>query len=368
MKVLMLSKACLVGAYQRKLEELAKFADIDLTVAVPPFWHDERGVMPLERAHTDGYQLVVEPIALNGHFHTHFYPRLGRQVSRLRPDIFHIDEEPYNLATFLALRLARRFGAKSLFFTWQNLYRRYPPPFSWLEAYVLRRADYAIAGNTGAIDVLRRKGYAGPVKVIPQFGVDPQLYNPSPFVTQHSTFTVAYVGRLVAEKGIDVLLRAAAGLEDDWQLRILGSGPERARLEVLARELGIASRTSFDRPIPSTQMPRYYERLDALVLPSLTRPNWKEQFGRVLIEAMVCGVPVVGSACGEIPNVIGDAGLVFPEGDVDALRANLARLHSEPGLRAELARRGRERVLANYTQAQIAAQTYELYRELASRR
>jgi len=112
------------------------------------------------------------------------------------------------------------------------------------------------------------------------------------------------------------------------------------------------------------EMPSYYNRLDVLVLPSLTRPNWKEQFGRVLIEAMACGVPVVGSDCGEIPNVIGQAGLIFPEGDADELRARLERLMGDPYLRMRLARLGRERVLARYTQARIAAETCEVYRHL----
>jgi glycosyltransferase involved in cell wall biosynthesis len=100
------------------------------------------------------------------------------------------------------------------------------------------------------------------------------------------------------------------------------------------------------------------------VLPSRSRPNWVEQFGRVLIEAMACGVPVVGSDCGEIPNVVGDAGLIFPEGDVEALRECLARLMREGDLWADLSRRGRERVLAHFTQAQIAAQTVAVYRRV----
>jgi len=147
-------------------------------------------------------------------------------------------------------------------------------------------------------------------------------------------------------------------------LRILGGGPQRAYLERLAVELGIVERVRFEDPIPSTQMPDYYHQLDALVLPSMTRPNWKEQFGRVLIEAMACGVPVVGSDSGEIPNVIGDAGLVFAEGDAEALQTKLSQLMADTALRDELARRGRERVLAHYTQAQVAARTYQVYLEL----
>ena len=368
MRVLMISKACILGAYQKKLEELAKFSDVELTVVVPPYWRDERGVMRLEREYTQGYELVVEKMALNGHFHLHFYPGLGKHFRRIKPHIVHIDEEPYNLATWQAMRLAKAQGARALFFTWQNIHRRYPPPFSLIERYNLRYADYVIAGNSEAVGVLRAKGYRGPVRVIPQFGVDPDKFKVpnSSFAIRYSQFTIGYVGRLVEEKGIHILLRAVAGLDGEWQLRLLGSGPERPRLEKLAAELGIAEWVRFESPILSTQMPGYYPQLDVLVLPSLTRRNWKEQFGRVLIEAMACGVPVVGSDSGEIPHVIGEAGLVFPEGNERALRDRLSQLMADMALRDELARRGRERVLAHYTQAQVAAKTYQVYRELLS--
>lgn len=364
MRVVMISKACVVGQYQTKLEELARHSDLELTVVVPPFWRDERGIVPLERAHTRGYTLLVAPMRFNGQFHWHYYPTLPKVLARVQPDLVHIDEEPYNLATFLARRAAQRVGAKSLFFTWQNILRRYPPPFSWIESDVLRHSDFAIAGNANAVQVLRAKNYRGAVKVIPQFGVDPEFFHPITQSPSHPFCIGSGVGRLVEEKGVDVLLRAVAGLSGDWRVHLLGSGPAQARLESLARELGIATRVQFDTPRPSVEMPAYYAQLDVLVMPSRTRPNWKEQFGRALIEAMASGVPVIGSDCGEIPNVIGDAGLIFREEDADALRAHLVALRDNPPRRAELGQRGRARVLAHFTQARVAEETYQVYRSL----
>jgi glycosyltransferase involved in cell wall biosynthesis len=361
MRVLMLSKACVVGAYQKKLEELARLPELELTVVVPPYWRDERGVLELERQHTEGYDLVVEPMTFNGNFHLHFYPGLGKQIRRVRPDLVHIDEEPYNLATAHAMWLARRAGAKSLFFSWQNLMRRYPLPFRMMERYVLSNADYAIAGNQESSQVWRAKGYQGRLAIIPQFGIDPELFTPVSRPRGRG-FVIGYVGRLVEQKGVDLLLDALSGLEGTWRAYVLGSGPQRDALLGQARSLRLANRVSFDEQIPSGQMPAYYHQLDALVVPSRTRPNWKEQFGRVIVEAMACGVPVIGSDSGEIPNVIGDAGLIFPEDQVEVLRAHLARLLGDPSLQEELARRGRERALARYTQAQVAAQTYRVYR------
>jgi glycosyltransferase involved in cell wall biosynthesis len=362
LRVLMVSKILGVGAYQRKLELLAEEPDVELTCVVPPAWAGQ----PFEPAHLAGYRMLVAPIRFDGSFHLFHFPTLGRIVRAVRPDVVHVDEEPYNLATFLATRQALAAGARPLFFTWQNLPRRYPPPFAWTERYVYARSRYAIAGNAEAADVLRAKGYRGPTAVIPQFGVDPDLF--SPRVEPRAPgrpFTVGYVGRFVEEKGLGILLEAAAGLRGDWRLRLTGGGPLRDELLAEAARRGVADRVETRPGVPSLEVPAALRDLDVLVLPSLTRPNWKEQFGRVLVEAMACGVPVVGSDSGEIPHVIGDAGLVVPEGDAAALRDALAALMSDPARRRDLAERGRARVLERFTHAHVARRTAEVYRAVA---
>src|SRR5258708_32409460 len=129
MRVLMISKALVAGTSQRKLEELAKCPGVDLTLVTPEYWlSDDGSKQQLERLYTTGYRMVVTPIHLNGNFHLHHYPSLGHIMREVRPEIVHIDEEPYNFATFLAMRLAQKQRARALFFTWQNLYRSYPPP------------------------------------------------------------------------------------------------------------------------------------------------------------------------------------------------------------------------------------------------
>ena len=277
-------------------------------------------------------------------------------------------------------RQGQAVGARCLFFTWQNLVRRFPPPFDHFERASFHRASHAIAGNPTAADVLRTKGYRGLVTVIPQFGVDPSIFSPrpadahtptqngasSPSGARPSSFTIGYAGRLVPEKGLDVLLAACTALPPalDWTLHLLGDGPERGRLADTPRELGIDGQVRFLGRVPSTQAAQFYRTLDVLVLPSLSRPNWVEQFGRVLTEAMACGVPVAGSRSGEIPWVIGDAGRVFPEGDAGALAHILAELAGDPAQRSTLAVAGRRRVLARFTQAQVAAETAAVYRAM----
>lgn len=367
MRVLMLSKACLVGIYQRKLERIAA-RGIDLLVLVPPSWRDERGEMVLERAFTDGYRLETMPIVRNGDYHLHFYPNIGARIRDFKPDIVHIDEEPYNLSTWHTMFHARKHGAKTLFFSWQNIERHYPPPFSWGERYVLSRADAAIAGTQSAADVWRSKGFERDIAVIPQFGTDPDLFQPAETCPERP-FTIGYIGRLVPEKGVRVLLDAFARLAGGdtappLRLIMIGGGTIRAELMAQADALHIADRVEWRDQVPSTAMPAQYHDIDVLVLPSLTRPNWKEQFGRVLVEAMMSGVPVIGSDSGAIPDVIGDTGLIVPENDADALANAISRLCVDKTLRTDLSRRGRERALAHFTHDQVAAATVEVYQKL----
>lgn len=373
----MVSKALVVGAYQRKAEEIAR-RGVELTVLIPPAWGVRQGMQPAEQTHTRGYTLRTIPLRFNGSFHLHYYPTLGKELAALRPDILHMDEEPYNLATWLALRTAARLRMAATFFTWQNLNRRYPPPFAHFEQANYRRARLAIAGSADAAAVLRAKGYAGRIAVVPQFGVDEGMFcrrgaegkqerslrageSAPTGVHPHPMFRVGYAGRLVQEKGVDLLIRACAALDGEWELCLAGEGDQHAALAALATGLGIAARVKFLGRYASSRMPEFYNRLDVLVLPSRTQSNWKEQFGRVLVEAMACEVPVIGSDSGEIPHVIGDAGLIFPDGEVEALAGHLRRLAHDPMLRCQSGARGRQQVLAHYTMGNVAEETVAVY-------
>jgi glycosyltransferase involved in cell wall biosynthesis len=357
----MLSKALIVGVYQRKLEELARIPGVELQVIVPPHWHEERvGVQRLERLHTVGYRLLELPMKFNGHHHVHFYPGLGRYVRRFKPDVFHIDEEPYNFVTFHASMLGRLNGARVVFFSWQNLDRRYPPPFSTFERINYRLAAAAVAGNHEAADVMRRKGYRGTLEVIPQFGVDPDFYKPRPD-PKSDVPVIGFVGRLVPEKGVSDLIAAFARMQTRARLQIVGNGTERNRLEMQASSLGVRDRVIFRGALAATSMPATYNEFDLLVVPSKTQSNWKEQFGRVIVEAMACEVPVIGSDSGEIPNVVGKTGVIFPEGDIDGLARQLDDLLKDHDRRVLLGKRARDRVMREFTQARIAQRFYDVY-------
>lgn len=358
MKVVIVSKALVVGSYRKKLEELVRLG-VDVTAVIPPLWREGGGELPLEPGSDHGYSTFLSPVRMNGHFHLHYYPELPRILRFVRPDLVHLDEEPYNLATYLGVRAASKFGIPSLFFTWQNLLRRYPFPFSALERSVYRRASAAIAGSEEAAGVLREKGYRGKLAIVPQFGVDPELFFPGPMT--NGPFRVGFLNRLISAKAPFVMLDAFERLPAESRLCYVGDGPLRAELEAEIARRSLSSRVTVRPRIPSVEIPDLLRTLHAVVLPSLTTPRWKEQFGRVLIEAMACGIPVVGSDSGEIPHVIGDAGMVVPEGDSSSLAVALRRLYDDGTLWSDLRERGVARVCELYSNGVIARQTYNVY-------
>ncbi len=383
LRVALISKAFLPRAYRRQVARLAALPGLEVALIVPPAWPEPRaGTVPLEgidppqlpwEGEEDGVRLYVLPLRLPGRHHLYTFRGLGPLLDRLDPDLLHIDEEPFNPATWQAAVWAVRRRRPFLFFTWANLPKRIPPPFAWGERWVLGRAAAAVAGNRAAARILRRKGFRGLLEVVPQMGVDPDLFSPGPSALRdrlglpEGALLVGYVGRLVPEKGILDLVEAVARLGEEVHLAVAGAGTEEARIRARVRALGIAHRVHLLGPLTSAQLPDLYRGLDVLVLPSRTTRRWVEQFGRVLVEAMACGCVAVGSSSGEIPHVLGEAGLVFPEGDREALARVLAELGRDPEARRRRGAAGRRRVLERYTQEAVARRYARLYGQVAGR-
>ncbi len=354
--MLLFSKAAVRSVYHRQYEHIAEHEAIsELLVVVPPFWCEPRvGRLPLEQVHPERYWLEVTPLRWNGRYHVYYAPYLPSILRRFQPDVVHIDEEVYNFATFHAALAARRHGARSVAFCWQNIYRRYPPPFRWFEVALARCLSGAVAGNADAKEVLRRKGFRLPIVVIPQYGVDTNLFTPS-VRPASPPFRVGFLGRLVPAKGIDTLLESLQYLPEECEAWIAGEGDQR-RWQVVAEEMGVAMRVRWIGAVPSGQVPNLMHQLHVLALPSRTTPRWKEQFGRVLVEAMACGVPVIGSDSGEIPRVVGTGGLVFPEGEARQLAACIRRLLDDPLLRQGLSEKARQRACQHFSMEHVAGE------------
>jgi glycosyltransferase involved in cell wall biosynthesis len=358
LRVLRISHSAVVTAWRQR-ERLLRAEGVDLTLVSAARW-DEGGA--LVAFTPDGDEFAV-PVRTLGHHPNLFLfdPRpLWRLLGDGRWDLIDLHEEPFGLAVaeILVLRALRARRTPFLVSSAQNLDKRYPPPFRWFERWSLRTAAGAYTCNVEAGQILRRKGLAGELELLP-LGVDTERFRPADRPPPGARLRVGFVGRLLPVKGVDVLLRAVAH-DDRIDLDVYGGGPDDTALQSLATELGVASRVAFHGHIDEAALVEVFPTFDVLAVPSVLVPNVLEQFGRVVVEGQASGVPVVASDCGALPDVVGGSGLLVPPGDAAALSAALGRFLDEPGLWARL----REAGLANvvrYSWASVADQQRALY-------
>jgi rhamnosyl/mannosyltransferase len=225
---------------------------------------------------------------------------------------------------------------------------------------VLRRAKAVVVPSKAHLALSRElRGFEGKAEVIP-FGIDERRWSMVPPPPPGQPPRAIFLGRLVAYKGLDVLLRALERVPE-LRLDIVGTGPEQSRLKTLARALAVADRVRWFGEYPDEDLPRRMADADFLVLPSVTV---EEMFGLVALEAMAAGRPVITtalpSAVREV-NVHGVTGLEVPLRDVDALAEALDTLGRDAGLRERMGVAGRQRVRDHFTQSRMAARHVELY-------
>jgi glycosyltransferase involved in cell wall biosynthesis len=345
-----------------KFRALAALGDVDLTVLVPTAWRTALGMLPLAVPSATGYRIVPSRLLVNGRIGAYLYRDGLVALRRARPDVVQAEVEPWSLAALQCVLAAGR--SPVVVHTWENLEGPRRLASRVVERIVLRRVAFVLAGNRGARARMLRRGVPPHrIAVMPQYGVDPDRYAIADGSRVRGRFALAppvvgFVGRVVDEKAVDVLVAACAGL--DVRLLLVGDGAARPRLE-RATAGWPAGKVTFAGAVTDADVPDHLATMDVLVLPSRTTASWAEQFGHVLIEAMAAGVPVVGSSSGAIPEVIGDAGLIFPEDDHEVLAAQLQRLLADGGLRKSLAERGRERVRRHYTHEVLAREHRDIW-------
>lgn len=371
MKVLYVNHSCVLRVNQQRVAELARFEDVDVAMVAPTVWRakDTGKTHFFEKPGDIGCAVHPMPAYLNFHPALYFYDpmALRRLVTRFRPDIIHFEPEPYSLGAYQMARLAQGYKAKLVVTAYQNIDKHFPWPLRMTERYTLQVADKVIGGTEETSEVWRKRSGGKDVVTIPM-GYDPDLFCPRDAKWLRGQlrlrgFVIGYLGRLVEEKGLGTLLDAVGRLKGEFTLLIGGRGPYRSRILGKADALGGQRELRLIDP-SHHEVPQYLNCMDALVVPSRSTPHWKEQFGRVLVEAMACGVPVIGSTCGSIPWVVGDAGLLFPERDSHALADRLARLMRDGELREELRARGLQRARTVFTWASVAAQMRQVYAEV----
>ena len=368
MKLLVVSHACCTAINQSFYADLEAETGSQVTLVIPSRWSNQYGITDTS-ARWPGLRGDIKRFNVfrPGHIPTHLYRSwFIALLLQEKPDAIYVHQEPYGLSTFQLCMANFLTGNKPIgFYAAQNILKVYPSPIRQMEKWVFERSSFAFPVTQGTLDVLRAKGYRHSAEVLP-LAIDPGMYHPRPesrlqqraqLDISPDRFVLGYVGRLVEEKGLDTLLLAVERLKGlPWELLLIGSGPFEAALRQRVDGMqGGNGRVRFVGYVAHEEAPRWLSAFDVLVLPSETRHSWKEQFGRVLVEAMACGTPVVGSSSGEIPHVINatGGGLIFPEKDVDALARNLISLGESPGLRRNLIERGQRSVAELYDQRRL---------------
>ena len=387
MKILVASHTYIVDLNREKLRALAQLEPgLEVTVVVPKRWRPG-GVQNkiIDSKFLDEGNFKVVPVSNWSQNHQGlltFGWDLVSLLKQFKPDIIQVEQgsKAVTYAQFITLNKLLGLNAKNLFFTWWNLPYELKFPISALESYNLQNTDGIVVGNKDGAEILRERGYSGPMEIMPQLGVDEGLFQPQPqpelretLGIQPDEFVVGFVGRFVEEKGLLTLTKALSGLTElPWKWVLLGRGELRNQLMEQASAFGIRDRLIIVESVPHDQVQRYINVMNTLVLPSettykfktLTSVGWKEQFGHVLIEAMACKVPVIGSNSGEIPHVIGQGGLIFPEQNVEILQDCLRQLMEKPDLAQQLGGQGYQRVMEHYTNRALAKKLLNFYQQL----
>lgn len=365
-RLMLIGHAYLIEQSRGKLRALAQDPNIDLHLVCPENWREPQFGRQVLEPQEEDFQIHSLPVRFNGkvRWAVFNHRQLSKLFDRIKPQVVQIEQEPASLMAGQCLLLARRKKAGTIVFTWDNLAGANRFPLDLIGDYVRRRADRLLAGNQAALALLTRQGVGDKAELLPQIGIDALPGKWKREAANQRGFVVGYVGRLLERKGVSDLVEAFAAISGPKKMLLVGEGPERRRLADRISELGLKDEVEFVGGVPHAEVEKYLSRMSVLVLPSRSTEGWAEQFGHVLIEAMSAGVAVVGSSSGAIPEVIGEAGIVFPEGRIDLLTETLQRLLDQPDERRELAGRGQERVKEKYTNEAIARRTGDLVREI----
>ncbi len=309
-----------------------------------------------------------KPPFLGDRFYGPLLPMLQKAMLRIihsRPDEIHCDQFD---SAIVALFLKKVWRIPYL--TFAHGMEVTDGRLRWLRTMVFRNADTVIANSEYMRELLVREVGVSPERVhVIHPGVDVETFVPrsKPVeLAQRLDLTdrrvVLTVGRLVGRersKGQDTVIRAMPAILSeipDATYVIVGDGPERASLEELARETGVANRVVFAGSVPDEELPDYYNLCDAFVMVSRRRSTQKgghrgEGFGIVYLEAGACGKPVVAGDDGGVAEAVEDGkiGLLIDPTSVEATATSLVRLLRDEDLAKRMGQRGRERACADFT-------------------
>jgi glycosyltransferase involved in cell wall biosynthesis len=374
-RLLTIAHSYCVALNRRLAHEMARAGGESWEVAAvaPAFFYGDLRPIDLEAYPSERNALKPITAHFTRRLHVFFYGARLRSVLREGWDLVHCWEEPYVVAGGqVAWWTPRR--TPLVYWTGQNLAKRYPPPFSQIERYCVARCAGWIARGELGLRALLARGYdTKPHRAIP-LGIDVESFHPDRTAgratrerlgwSDSGPPVVGFLGRFIEAKGLALMLRTLDGTASPWRALFVGGGPMEPALRQWAVPHG--DRVRIITGVGHDGVPAYLNAMDVMLAPSQTTPQWREILGRMLIEAFACGVPVLASDSGEIPYVVADAGVIAGEHDEAGWRRALADLLESPARRAELASRGRDRACTLYSWPVVARRHLEFFTELLS--
>lgn len=365
LRALVIGHTYVVSANRGKLRRINENPEIDLTLLCPEAWEEpDFGKKPFEKE--EKIKTEVLPAVHIGKARQYRFSSydLYSTIKKIRPHIIQLEAEASS-AIALQLSFLRRFLSFHLvLFAWENIF---PESLTHRIAAKITFGSVSslITGNEDAMSVAKKIGYRKDVTVFPQIGIDLNDYEGSDIIDPwegRKGVRIGFAGRLAMHKGVETLIEAVQKIPSGL-LTIIGDGSQKSALMEKVKDAGLEERVAFVGGIEHELVPPYLNGLNVLVLPSVTTSGWKEQFGHVIIEAMASGVPVIGSDCGAIPDVIKDAGIVFNEKDAEGLVKSICAVAENPDLASQLIEKGIQRVKVCYTNSVLAEKTIEIWQK-----
>jgi glycosyltransferase involved in cell wall biosynthesis len=369
-RLLTIAHSYCVGLNRRLADELGRSGEWDVTAVGPAHFRGDFGWHTLRPDAGEHCTTVAVPVWFAGRVHLMWYGRQLAALLREPWDLVHCWEEPY-VAAAAQVAANMRPDVPLVFATFQNIAKRYPPPFSWFERYSLRRASGIVAFGHTVLEAVAPRISPGTRQIVIPPGVDTTRFSPNRTARDEvraglgwpdDVPVIGFLGRLIPAKGLELLMKALDGIARPWRALIVGAGPLESTLRDWAVKYG--PRVAIETRVGHDDVPRWLNAMDMLCAPSQSTPMWREQFGRMLIEAFACGVPVIASDSGEIPYVVADAAIIVPENDLQGWRRAIERLLGDAELRTALAHRGRQRAVTCYDWPVVARQHTNFFKQV----
>lgn len=395
--LVIISHAYVYSPYREKIEALAKYKNLKITLITPEFGLEGGG----QKVYTTPYEgkkykHIILSSYFTGKLNFFIFKNLKKTLSEINPDIIMLEEEYWTQVAAQVTYVTKKFlpqtklillSQENICHIWEkegkSLYQKFRyQSFHLLEQFIIPKLDGLVfqfpevwQDFEQRMLALKFKGTKG---TFPQLGVDYDRFAKPATIKNlrsireklnldNNTFVYGYIGRITKEKGVEDMIYALAGWDKlNTKVLIIGNGDSEylEELHQLIKKLNLNYIVSIHPAIPFDDIPNYFQILDISILLSHTTPIWKEQFGRVLVESMAAGTPVIGSDSGAIPLVIGRAGYIVMEKDILSIREALIEAYANKNKYEKLSKLAQIRATKHFSYTAIAEKTYDFIKEI----